>query len=143
MNNDKSKSRMAAEARAITKALEKYLTNTRRTIAVDGVRYSVLELVKKVDAHAALLDETMVLRAQWSRAVAAERMETEALRPFYRSLRQVMANQFGETSEAFAEFGYRPRKVAKRSTASKARAVAKQAATRAAHDGGTNGASRA
>lgn len=120
------------EVQTIASALKKHL-KAKQTVTLDGVSYSSTDVLKKVEQYLALLEETTALRTKWRRAVADERAAKVAMTPFFAALKSFVANQFGESSEAFGDFGYVPRKAAKRTVASKARAVQKQAATRASH----------
>ncbi len=121
-----------SEMQTIVDAIKKHL-KTKQTVTLNGVNHSVVELTKKVEQFLGLLEETSQSRNKWRRSVADERAAAVALNPLLAGLRNFVTSQFGESSAVFGEFGYKPRKVAKRSIESKARAVQKQRATRASH----------
>ncbi len=135
------------EVQLMVSGIKKYCSKSKQTLSLNGVSYTSAELVKKIEQYAALVEETTALHDKWVRTVGEERSQSVAMSPLFRSLRNLVANMFGEGSEIFVEFGFKPRKVGKRTVASKARAVAKQAATRASHhvgaapfvNGATNG----
>lgn len=113
--------------------LEKYLNKGKQPISLNGVIFTSAELIEKFEHYTALMEETSAAHTKWVHSVSQERAMAAVIRPLFLSLRSFVATMFGEGSEAFLEFGFKPRKVGKRTVASKARAVAKQAATRASH----------
>lgn len=134
MNANTTKPERIREVRAILSGIEKHCSN-RKTITLEGVVYGISELVKELETHLAILEESEAQKASWLRATAVERTKTAMMRPIYQSLRAYVGNQFGSKSMEFADFGFVPRKSGKKSVATKARAVEKQAATRAARSG--------
>lgn len=138
MRFNNNKSEKLNEVQLMVSGLEKYCSKGKQPVSLNGVTYTSAELVKKFEQYAALIEETTALHAKWVFAVAQERAEAEVVRPLVQSLRNFVANMFGEGSEAFLAFGFKPRKVGKRTVASKARAVAKRAATRASHHVGAS-----
>ena len=128
-----NKSTKLNELQLMVSGLKKYCNKNKQNISLNGVTYTSAELIKKIEQYAALIEETTAIHAKWVRTVGQERTEAAVMRPLFLSLRNFVGNMFGAGSEVFLEFGFEPRKQGKRTVASKARAVAKQAASRASH----------
>lgn len=128
MKTNSSKSQIQLEVRTIIASLEKYCAKGKQSLVLDGTAYPANDFVKKLAAYLALIEETDAQRAKWLRLVAQQRTETAWVRSFHRSLRTFLSCQFGESSEVFRAFGFKPRKAAKKKAASKARTAANRAA---------------
>ena len=112
-------------------ALEKHCPN--ETILLNGVTHTTDDLVTDYKAHVALLQSTESARVKWRRLIQEEHASSQNIARISTALRNFAANRFGEGSEEFADFGFTPRKVTKKTVAAKASAAQKSRATRAAH----------
>ena len=139
----KSVNKEQDQAHSAIEGLKKYCH--KQTIVVDGAVVHVNEMIKELESYASLLDEVATARKAWRRLIQQEKTATAGIKPTLTALRGFVANQFGANSEALTEFGFQPRKVGRRTVASKAKAIEKERATRAAHHtpvvNGANGAS--
>lgn len=124
-----SKGKYRVEAQAIVLGLKKHCS--KQTITVNGEGVQVAEIIKLFDESLAAIDETAKAESQWHHALQRERAKLALVKPMIPLLRTFVSNQFGVGSPTFAEFGFQVPKVGRKSAAVKARAAAKQVATRA------------
>ena len=105
----------------------------KQTVLLDGVSVHVSDVIKQFEASIALLDAIASANDDWRRLVQRQRGTAPSIKSTTAGLRGLLVNRFGESSKTFKEFGFEPRKVSKRTLASKARAAAKERATKTAH----------
>jgi hypothetical protein len=117
-------------------ALKKYV-KAKTAVTVDGESMKPADLVAAyqaaVDTRAALIPQ----RASYKKALAARDSAEVTRQVIDKKLKVWVMNQFGATSQVAEEFGFLPTKVAEKSAETKANAVLKMRATRAAR--GTKG----
>jgi hypothetical protein len=122
--------------RKIVGAIKEHLSGS---VTLGGVKYAPARLAKMFRDGIDVADATDKAAKSWHLAVATEKDNTQALAGVQTALRSYVSATFGETSTEFAAFGFKPKAVADVSVETKATAVAKRAATRAAR--GTMGKS--
>ena len=115
--------------RKIVGAIKKHLSGS---VTLDGVKYAPAKLAKMFQEGIDIADATDTASKAWHVAVATEKENTQALAGVQLSLRNHVSATFGEASAVFSDFGFVPRAVRTVDAATKAEAVAKRAATRAA-----------
>jgi hypothetical protein len=99
-------------------------------VLANGRAYSSPEMVERLDAHAAAVEEVEQLQVQLKLAIArrdALRTETKGI---VTGLRGYLAAVFGETSSEYIDLGFEPKKPRTTTAAAQAAGVAKRAATR-------------
>ncbi len=106
-------------------------------VTLEGVKYAPARLAKMFQDGIGIADATDQAAKAWHLAVATEKGNTQELSGVQTSLRSYVSATFGETGTEFADFGFAPRAVTTVDAATKADAVVKRAATRAAR--GTRG----
>jgi hypothetical protein len=111
-------------------AAQKYLTSIP-TIRIAGVDHTAATIVAVVEEDIALADAATRARQDLISAAAAVRRQKAKLAPFRAGLRAFLENQFGDPATV-AEFGYASRSPQVPSAETKALAVEKRKATRAA-----------
>jgi hypothetical protein len=102
------------------------------TIPINGQMLTTVQIVALVQGHLDALTELVDLRAQTAAAILAERTQRKTVKAAVICIRNYVASAFGDQSSQYASLGFAPRKVAQKSAESKAQAVNKLLATRAA-----------
>ena len=128
MANTNKATRQNANRKIVT-AIQKYLS---AAVTLKGVNYSPSQLAKVFQDGIDIEDASDAARKQYATAVAAEKENRKTLSGVETALRNQIAATYGETSTEFADFGFTPRKVRTVNVATKAEAVQKRKATRAA-----------
>ena len=130
----KNKATRQNDNRKIVGAIKKHLSGT---VTLKGVKYAPARLAKMFQEGIDIADATDQAAKTWHQAVAKEKGNTQDLSSVQISLRNHVSATFGEASTEFADFGFTPKAVSAVDAATKAGAVVKRAATRAAR--GTKG----
>ncbi len=124
-----TQSQLRLDLQTMIRALEKHCS--KQKLHLDGSVVRSADLIKDLKERLRLLDEADARRAEWLRAVHVLRANEARNAALSKHLKTFVANHFGVGSPTFLEFGFLPRKIAKKSTATKANAVRKSLATRA------------
>jgi type I site-specific restriction endonuclease len=122
--------RLARVLRAIS-GIQKYFASTP-SLVLSAVTYTPAQLQTLLQTYATALQALQALHAQLTAAVKSDRASAVQIDALLRALESLVSNLFGETSEKLADFGFSPRKVSPMKVATKAQALAKSKATRAA-----------
>src|ERR1700733_10234731 len=113
-------------------ALKKYVKATKTAMTVSGESMKLADLTAiyqaAIDTRTALVPQ----RAAYEKALAARDSAEVTRQATDKKLRAWVVNQFGADSEEAQEFGFLPTKVGEKTAATKALAVQKVRATRAA-----------
>lgn len=129
MGLKKNKATRQNSNRKIVGAIKKHLSGS---VTLAGVKYTPAKLAQMFQEGIDVSDATDAANRVWRAAVAKERATTQELSGVQTSLRNHVSALFGETSTAFSDFGFAPKQVTPVDVATKAEAVAKREATRAA-----------
>jgi len=129
MGLNKNKTTRQNSNRKIVGAIKKHLGGT---VTLAGVKYTPAKLAQMFQQGIEVGDATDAANKAWRVAVAKERTTTQELSGVQTSLRNHVSALYGETSTEFAAFGFAPKVVTKVDVATKAAAVEKREATRAA-----------
>ena len=117
--------------------VEKYLAHTK-TLVVAGTSYTPASLTAVLQAEIDGDKTADAGRAQYRQQVVAARLARSKGRALRKGLKTYLLNNFGSDAvQALEDFGFSPPKTAVRTAKSKAQAVDKAEATRAAHKGTT------
>ena len=129
---------MAKKNKATVRAFEHTLISGlqthlgKRAIAIAGAQLKTASVIAQVREHLATLDAMDTAKAEYLAIVARERVQRGALAPVVAGVRNFLLSLYSESSAEFRSFGFVPRANAVRSVETKASAVAKMRATRAA-----------
>jgi hypothetical protein len=138
-NPDKNKPTRKDRLRTIIAGLQKHYPNV--SLVLVGQTIPTAQLVLRIQQDIDAADVATQAHTTWIEKVQIERNLHLALAPLLRALRSTVLGQFGDTKDAastLGDFGYTPRKVAQRPSATKAEAAVKSRATRTArHTMGT------
>jgi hypothetical protein len=115
---------------SVVAALEKLAPEANIPIA--GQVAASKDLRAKLSSHVSAMDASSDARAKLVQAVTADREQRAQIRPLLAAIRSYAAGVYGEGSPEFALFGFKPKKVGYRTAETKAQAVEKLRATRAA-----------
>ena len=129
MGSKNNKATRQNSNRKIVGAIKKHLSGT---VTLEGVKYTPAKLAKMFQEGIGIADATATAAKTWHVAVATEKENTQALAGVQLSLRNHVSATFGETGTEFSDFGFTPRAVRAVDVATKAEAVEKRGATRAA-----------
>ncbi len=139
ITNDNKSSRNQ-NLRLIIGGVEKHFTNASLVLA--GQTFTAAQLIQFFQQDIDASDAADKARATWLQLVQAQEDSREKTAPVLRALKGQVFAQFGESqgaSATLADFGYSPRKVAQKTTVTKAEAAGKSLATREArHTMGKN-----
>ena len=127
-----SNSAILAACRRRLDALDNHAPKGKRAIFIDGRRFSLSELravyTRCLDTRA----KVAALRAEITAMVVAMREAERSRVEFDEGVRAWVACRFGSTSQAAHDFGFPPRRTAKKSVETKQHAIAQSKATRQA-----------
>jgi hypothetical protein len=101
------------------------------------VTYTPVALAALFQSQIDALNVVASTRAQWRATVLAARALTLTVNEVYSALQTILRSQYGNASDALADFGMAPRKVTKKSPLTKVIAAERNLATRTAR--GTRG----
>jgi hypothetical protein len=104
----------------------------KKTVLLNGASWKVDALIKRLDGQVALLHASDAAHTSWRQAVLAQRNDAADARRLLRAVEAMVTAAFGSDSHAYADFGYTPPKIAKRSAETTLAAVVKMKATRQA-----------
>jgi hypothetical protein len=111
----------------------------KTSIPINGVVMTAAQIVAQIQSHLDSVTALDTLRAQATAALATERARQNTVKATVLCVRSYVTSMFGEQSAQYASLGFTPRKPAQKSAKSKATAVDKTLATRAArHTMGKN-----
>ncbi|HEY4013396.1 MAG TPA: hypothetical protein VGM06_08665 [Polyangiaceae bacterium] len=130
----KSKATRQNEIRHIIAGLDKHVAGVA-SVMLGGVDYDLGTLKALCQSDIDASDASVQARANLSAVVERERISHAKLDPLLRLLRAFVTARFGDTHEAsdtLADFAMKPRASSKPSIATKAEAIDKGRATRAA-----------
>jgi hypothetical protein len=117
--------------RSIIAGINKRLTGVSQ-LTLGGATYTPAALVQLITALIGLIDVASANENTWHDAVKAVRGAAAQLRPILRALKSWVILQYGDSSAALGDFGYTPTVARQPSVATKAGALQKTRATRAA-----------
>jgi hypothetical protein len=129
----KNKTTRADAIRKVCAGLTKYYS--KATLVLAGTSYTPAALQKFLQSDIDDNDASSQARAEWLNAVKVAQDTNASTDPVLRAINAMVSSQYAEASNAdtvFADFGYTPRKKVVKTVATKAAAVAKSTATRAA-----------
>jgi hypothetical protein len=132
-SQDKNKPTRKSRLRTLISGVQKQLSGS--SLALSGQTLSADQLVLRIQQDIDLTDAATLARTAWIEKVQLERNSHQELAPLLRALRSLVFSKFGDTNNAasvLGEFGFAPRKVAQRPSATKAGAAVKSRATRSA-----------
>ncbi len=129
MGLKKNKATRQNASRKIVSGIRKHLTES---VTLVGVTYTPSKLAKMFQDGIDVADATDAASKAWHAAVATEKENTQALSGVQTSLRDHVSATYGASSTEFADFGFAPKAVRVVTADTKAEAVKKRAATRAA-----------
>jgi hypothetical protein len=101
-------------------------------VPINGVMMTAAQIVEQIQDHRDTITTLDSLRAEAKAALAIVRARQEAVKATVRCVRSYVTIAFGEHTAQFASLGFSPHKPAEQSAESKAMAVTKALATRAA-----------
>ena len=127
-----NKSERQARDRKILAGIRRYLA--KKTVTLNGTPYASRELEALVQGELDALDEIDAAHAKFRAAVTKHALVQADLKPVLAAMKSYVALRFGDTSQAFADFGFTPRRTGRRTVDVKAQAVEKLRATRAAQN---------
>jgi hypothetical protein len=102
------------------------------TFMLPAGNYTRDQLVAAFQARVAASEATKANRNAWLAAVQAERQAEQGIAPLRKSMKQFVASRYGADNAKMAEFGFTPAKTPKTTVQTKAAAIQKSEATRAA-----------
>jgi hypothetical protein len=129
MGTNKNKATRQNSNRKIVSAIKKHLSGS---VTLEGVKYAPAKLAKMFQDGIDVADATDAASKAWHAAVATEQASTQGLSSAQTLLRNYVSATYGEASTVFSDFGFVPRAVRTVNAATKAEAVQKREATRAA-----------
>ncbi len=104
----------------------------KKTVLLNGASWKIDALIQRLDGQVELLHASDAAHTSWRQAVLAQRKDAVDARRLLRAVEAMVTAAFGSDSHAYADFGYTPPKVAKRTAEVTAAAVTKMIATRKA-----------
>jgi hypothetical protein len=116
--------------------VQKHLASTP-TVVLDGVSTPIANVLATLNGATTAIDGATTAEKAFHDAVAAQNAAVAAAVALLTDLKVLVTNQFGEKGAATADFGFAPATRKEPDAATKAAAVEKRAATRAAR--GTRG----
>ncbi len=125
-----SKSHRQARDRKVLAAIGKYFA--KRTIIVNGVTHTGKTLQAVFQRALDAVDALDAARASAHSALKEQQHAEAEANAMYDALKSTVAVAAGQDSTEYNEFGFAPRRAAKKSAEAKAQAVIKQRATREA-----------
>ena len=127
-----SNSAILATCHRRLEALEKHAPKGKRAIHIDGRRVTFSQLRAVYERCLDTRAKVATLRAEIASMVVAIRDAERSRVEFDEGVRAWVACRFGSTSQAAHDFGFPPRRTAKKSVETKQHAIAQSKATRAA-----------
>jgi hypothetical protein len=122
---------LQASYQALVNGLQSTYQPTDTFDTTEGT-YTRDELIAQFDAFIGSSETTKAARQGWLAATQAEQAALIQVAPLRAAVRSVIQGRFGKAGLGLAKFGFSPAKTPKKSTTTKAGAVAKTKATRAA-----------
>jgi hypothetical protein len=130
--NDKGKSQVADLAGQLIAGTAKNLTSTT-SVTLLGSSYTPAQITSKLQSIVTLRSDVDAAKAATKAKLAAEASQLPALHDLMIAFESYLRGAYGSQPDVLAEFGLQPKKVRTPATvATKAAAVAKRTATRAA-----------
>ena len=117
--------------RAVIAGINKRLASQGQ-LTLRGAAFTPAALVQLITALIALIDVATANENTWHDSVKAVRAAAAQLRPILRALKGYVISLYGDSSSALGDFGYTPTVPRQPSVATKADALVKTRATRAA-----------
>lgn len=134
MTTNSNKATRQNQLRQLIAGIDKHLTNmTSVTLGGATVTLAALKTLFQMDVDAS--DASVQAKANLSSVVQLERNSHAKVKPMLRLFKLFVIAQFGDANDAsstLADFGLQPRKSSTTTVATKAEAIAKTKATRAA-----------
>jgi hypothetical protein len=132
-----TKSQFALAAQQLIAATAKYLT-AATPVAFMGGSFTPAQITTKLQQVVTLRSDVNTARAAVTAKVATEKADLPSLRTFIAAYKAYLKVAFGTSPDVLADFGLAPKARSTPTTSTKAAAVAKRTATRAArHTMGT------
>jgi hypothetical protein len=134
MNAYTTKISRQAQLQKILYGLGKHFPSVT-TLTLGGASYAMTDLTNLIQAELSAITSTSQAKAAYSAQVQVERNATAKVSPLLSLLKDYVFVQLGNTqaaSSALEDFGYTPRKSAKKTLATKVEAADKAVATREA-----------
>ena len=134
MTTDNNKPSRQNRLRKIVAGVQKHMPNLG-IITLGGAPIAMADVLREIQEDIAASDAADKAHADWLAQVQVQNDKHEKLAPLLRRLKQFVLLQVGDTQDAsgeLADFGYAPRKTPVKTVATKAAAIQKNLATRAA-----------
>jgi hypothetical protein len=136
MSTRKSKVYLIAAINAMITGLQQHLSG--QSLVVGGSSITVSDLIAKLTSFVAQLNSSSAAKATWQQQVLATKTaETTEFNPLWAALTRSIEGMYGPTAGVLSDFGIKPEKKPERTVKSKAVAIERNLATRAAR--GTTG----